>query len=286
MRKDIEVLRILSMFGIVWFHTNPYQWRSVTYAGLVIFLILTPYLSGNHSKPIINRTKRLILPWLIWMIIYAAINLILSKPFSASDSLIITLISGTCFHLWFLPFIFLVHIIFDKAKDNIPATTLSRAAGILAVGVLLTCQIWREPSLTLGYPFAQWAHALIGILIGVFMWGLASPIPLKDKLILMTIIGVTLIMFPVKGVGIPYFIGTVIFTAIIKRNYTDLISLDPTPISKLMFGVYLIHPIIIGLYSAMGIGLADLKPVIVFMISTGVIWLIRKLPMRWTQYVA
>lgn len=273
------------MFGIVWFHTSPYQWRSVTYSGLIIFLILTTYLSGNHSKPIIDRAKRLLLPWLIWMLIYAVINLMLNKPISPSDNLIITLISGTCFHLWFLPFIFLIHILFDKAKDNIPATTLSRAAGISTIVLLLTCPLWREPSLTLGYPFAQWAHAVIGVLIGVFMWGLVSPMPLKDKLILLTIICATLIMFPVKGVGIPYLIGTVILTAIIKRNYSHLIGLDPRPLSKLMFGVYLIHPLIMGLCSALGIGNSTLRPIIVFISSAWIIWIIKKLPLTSIRYI-
>ncbi len=286
MRKDIEILRILSMFGIVWFHTSPYQWRSLTYSGLIIFLILTTYLSSNHSKPVIDRTKRLLLPWLIWMLIYAGINLMLNKPMSASDSVFITLISGTCFHLWFLPFIFLIHLLFDQAKNNIPATTLSRSAGVLVIALLLSCPLWREPSLTLGYPFAQWAHAVIGVLIGAFMWGIAKPIPLKDKLILLTIIYGTLLMLPVKGIGIPYFIGTMILTLIIKRDYSDLIQFDPTPLSKLMFGVYLIHPIIIGLYSILGITLSDIKPVIVFIISAGVIWTIKKIRLRWTRYLA
>lgn len=110
--------------------------------------------------------------------------------------------------------------------------------------------------------------------------------PLKDKLMLLTIICGTLIMLSVKGIGITYCIGTVILTLIIKRNYSYLFKFDPAPLSKLMFGVYLIHPIIIGLYSALGISLSDIKPVIVFIISVGVIWIIKKIPLRWARYIA
>lgn len=55
-RQDIEILRVLSAFGIVWFHSGA-PGRAFAYSGLVIFIILSVYLSQHGNQHISTRFR-------------------------------------------------------------------------------------------------------------------------------------------------------------------------------------------------------------------------------------
>ena len=73
----VELLRLLSTFGIVWFHSGTTA-KEFAYSGLVVFLVLSMYLGGKHGsadkQTFRRRVERLIIPWLFWCVIYAGLN--------------------------------------------------------------------------------------------------------------------------------------------------------------------------------------------------------------------
>ena len=111
-RQDIELLRVLSALGIVWFHSET-KGSNFGHSGLIFFLILSVFLGGGQQNSSIQkRAKRLLVPWLIWFAYYGAINLVLQKSvIPLNNGLIAGVLSGPRIHLWYLPFIFFVLII-------------------------------------------------------------------------------------------------------------------------------------------------------------------------------
>lgn len=284
MRQDIEILRVFSMFGIVWFHTQNHLYSDIAYAGLTIFLILSILLSGQQSKPVHVRAQRLLIPWAIWILIYGVCNLVMHKPLSPAQSSIGGVLSGTSFHLWFLPYIFLMLVLFDSIKQKISTSVLVNLCGGMAIVILLSCPLWRFESLTIGYPYSQWAHASIGVFIGAFFWALPARPRRIEFYVLAGIIAAETITIPFKGVGLPYLIGTLMIAAVKYNNKTQW-SFDITPISNLMFGVYLIHPLIMGVYSGLHIPATIIKPIFVFAMSAAVVYAIKKIPWRGSRYL-
>ena len=56
-RADIEFLRVLSTFGIVWFHSGVFG-HEFAYSGLIVFLILSMYLAGGSGAADVLTLRR------------------------------------------------------------------------------------------------------------------------------------------------------------------------------------------------------------------------------------
>jgi len=117
---NVDRLRILATFGIVWFHTVGIPGRHVAYAGLAIFIMLSfAYVTlrspmATSAAILSERFKRLLLPWAFWWLIYLAAKMgksVLSNtPFSADIDLG-WILAGPSIHLWYLPFAFVMTMI-------------------------------------------------------------------------------------------------------------------------------------------------------------------------------
>jgi surface polysaccharide O-acyltransferase-like enzyme len=151
----VDYCRLIAAFGIVWFHTEAPGYR-IAYAGLPFFLVLLA-LPSRMSVP--DRARRLLLPFLIWSVVYGLLRVWNSAvegqallgwwmPWMA--------LAGPSIHLWFLPFAFLVALVAPFLR----ASTLLPLLPVLAAGLLS----WLGE--TSAWPWYQWSFGVIPVLAG------------------------------------------------------------------------------------------------------------------------
>lgn len=251
MRTDIELLRIISAVGIIWFHSGETFGKQYAYSGLIFFVITSAYFSVSSSKKytLYDRAKRVLVPYIFWAVVYGAINMLFSKPFFSEKNPLICILGASAPHLWYLPFIFAVFLITDNTKTLIRSKYSWIIFLICTAALLLTAKWWR--SIPYFYPFSQYLHVLPAIFIGLI---LGSKKYIKQQYIVLSfgiILTCTLIPISQKisGVGLAYFTGCLISTPFLfsksilpKSNF--ILFLGTTTL-----GVYLLHPLLLSALS-------------------------------------
>lgn len=193
----IEVLRIVAILGVIWFHIDGLAYRRLAYSGLIVFVIITVVLSGQSKKTtnLIDfaktRGKRLLIPWLFWLSIYSIANLIKGQaaiPFS--HDYFSTVLAGPWIGLWYLPFAYTVSLlafcVYRAAKQISHQTiyTIALATGML----LLFLAEFARKNVDLFRPWSQWLHAAPAIPFGFAIASLIKcrPSPARIALICIT----------------------------------------------------------------------------------------------------
>lgn len=179
-RLDIEACRLLAAMGIVWFHAQAPA-SAWAYGGLVFFITLTVWL-GQSGAPVQalpslwrQRAARLLLPWLLWVALYGAVNRLLGLPFwPASPHPALSVLAGPSIHLWYLPFVFFALAAADAVRRCWPPRTVLIAAAGGASALALWPALWRSHSLQAPYPLLQWADGLLPVLHGLLL-AIVSP---------------------------------------------------------------------------------------------------------------
>ena len=247
-RQDIELLRIASAFGIVWFHTA-LPGIAIAYSGLAAFLVLSDYLAGEPKTGVLAsiriRAVRLLTPWLIWLGIYGGVNIARGEEFLPHGTGLFTAImAGSSIHLWYLPFIFLCLCGCDALARLNASKAIAYTAGLAALVLVASSPAWRPLTLALPYPKLQWADAAAPVLFGLFLRN-AKILPIFARsAIFILIIGAAIIAAFYNSIGISYTVG---FCACLLVAYTNLSKFVPVslePISSLTFGIYLAHPLV------------------------------------------
>lgn len=224
----IDYARFVAALGIVWFNMQvPGNW--IAYIAVPPFLVLLTLSSGDDFA---TRAKRLLLPFLIWSVIFA----LLSTAFAVKRNTPLfgwwewhMLLTGTWMHLWYLPFAFLAAILspwFQHPLASIGAAML--AATLFALNGTPEAEPW-------GY----WAFGLIPVLVGIahFAWGW--------RLALTTLISSWLILYfgHPSPENTTILIGTLLALVVLSNR------LPQTPLSdwcaRLSLWIYLAHPLVI-----------------------------------------
>lgn len=246
-RQDIEWLRVFSAFGIVVFHSAQ-AGALVAYSGLVVFLILSPFLAlGSHnpeSQTVRGRAVRLLVPWLFWLAVYGAVNLLAGRPILVhANGPVAGLLMGSSYHLWYLPFMFFALVGIDMLNRRFNRTVMALAAGAASAFLLLISPAWRPWSLSVGEPLAQYAHALPGVLFGVFLaCALKWPGWVRLMVLVACLVGAAA-AWSLPGVGLPYVLAVLVTSAILLSHDRLPRGFDVSLISNATFGVYLVHPL-------------------------------------------
>lgn len=248
-RQDIELLRIVSTFAIVWFHSGISLGHEVSLSGLIVFLILSMYLSGIHDFSgefrIQQKFSHLIIPWIIWFAIYGAKNMLFNKPLIPYQHVEgLGILSGASIHLWYMPFIFISLIAFDYIRSLFSKISIAYASAAFSILILLTTPIWRPASIQAGYPIMQYAHALPGVLLGVFFSNFYALQKTSRQLLLVSIIAAAILAIPYKNVGIPYLIGISAGCILILNSANSASNTNINFVSNLTFGIYFIHVLV------------------------------------------
>ena len=107
----LDLIRVVALFCIIWCHTDVVEFDSyflekikwfLGKCGVPLFFMTSGYLAFPMNKPIrqycIAKIKRVVLPFIVWVLIYAVLELIQGNPIFLNGDL---LNAGSA-HLWFV----------------------------------------------------------------------------------------------------------------------------------------------------------------------------------------
>ena len=295
---NVERLRILAIFGIIWFHMEGVWGRSIGYAGLPVFIMIFCALSSRKSRPddftsfAKKKAKRLLIPWLFWSIVYAVCMLLKQLLFGEHLSVSISISSffiGPKIHLWYLPFSFVCGLIVNLVHRHTMRMSLTVTvllSSVIGILCLFFCSMIMS-SIQFSVPVPQWLFGLPGIPLG-FAVGRVS-FALQGRLqkmfclaIVLAVEGVCLLLFCLGYIEIivPYSIAIVlVFVALMSKAQSDAQLLK---FSSLSYGIYLIHPLVVSVLKAAGMMIVNpmLMVCIIFLISSAMIMIMQKTPLK------
>ncbi|NMR23947.1 acyltransferase family protein [Pseudoalteromonas sp. NEC-BIFX-2020_015] len=289
MRSDIELIRILSAFGIVWFHSSVFFGKSIAYTGLVFFIITAVFytLRSNKESPIKTKIERLILPCLLWSLIYFILYRFIGKvPTQSTENIFFDILSTPSIHLWYLAFIFIVTVFIVNLKKHLPTNFTLLFFSLLLPTLFYFGADWRAYELT--SPLPQYLHALPAVLIGYLFYCFEVKKNNLARLIILTSILVSIIFLYISklpGLSSTYIVG-ISFSILLLLN-KPIIKTSPyiNSFSKLTFGIYLIHIIPLAILNKASIT-GWLLPTLAFISSAFVIYIAKLIiPNKLQKYI-
>lgn len=226
----LDYARLLAAFGIVLFHAKA-PGGVIGYAALPFFtmlLLVHPPKAQAFSTYAKSRAVRLLLPWLIWSVIYGALKVadaIASGQPILSEFAPWMIVTGPAIHLWFLPFAFVACVLAFRFTPSLPVICGLSLASFWAL------------DRGLSEPFVQWVFvvpaALFGFGAGRYR---ASSVIVAGVLVvwLCSIAGwnAGLLQFTIAGAAL-------LVCMAVKTEETSLSSFC----ASAAMSVYLVHPI-------------------------------------------
>jgi hypothetical protein len=173
----IDYLRFVAAAGIVIFHLQ-LPGSMFGLAGLNFFTILLAYFatfkpqSLSSPEPISRHASRLLLPWLLWCLIYGAAKLADWWVNGGQEFEWWMLLTGPAHHTWWLPFAFVVVVLAQRSIYLLCGFVVF----VFLLGQFLT-----------GPPFDQWEFAASSVLYG-------RALALKDRRWLLPVAMICLVM--------------------------------------------------------------------------------------------
>lgn len=263
---NFELLRVLASISIVYFHAAPVidKIRRYSYAGIIIFLLISITLLFRDNKNnlslsqhAVKKAVRLIYPFLAWSAFYFIVSVYTTGFDTTVNTLSFeSLFWGTYYHLWYLPYLYLLSILSYFVKDFL-SVSLAKKSSLyfsLFLGVLVFfIQALLISCFDISPPWIQWLSSF-----PCFFLGIAVGKSLKRSEILQNpIVPIIPIVVAVASIlsllkldsdtaqmySISYGIGiSVFYLSFFLRNiHWKLINF----LSGLTLGVYLIHPVVI-----------------------------------------
>lgn len=254
--EGVELLRVLSILGIIWFHIEGLPYRRAGFSGLIAFVLVLVVLAGRFPENttlkvfLIKRSRRILLPWIFWFAIYSCLNVVNGRPpLQSAGGLISSILAGPWIGLWFLPFAFLVSFL-SWAVARIPYGAFSWGKFILLLSLsflgLHVAQTFRELETTTK-PWGQWLHAAPAIPLGM-----AVTIALHRRSNWPAILGICLIpvlyavtsRYSDPGLALPYMIAApcTLLAFLLQIKMPLLV----TNSGQLVMGVYLVHGLMLS----------------------------------------
>lgn len=258
--SNIELLRSVACFGIVWFHAQaPY--REVGYGGLIVFVVIYVFflIKQRTNRSLFVKAKRLLIPWVFWSFIYGILKIAdawLSKEPLAETFDVSTIFIGTSLHLWYLPFSFLVAVILPCQIWN--KSKLIQYSFIFAFAIIVSAILMNVEWLQKTVPLPQYIFSVPALAMGfslacIEMHEFSSLRKFAILFLFVTVGSVGAILFD----NIPY--AMLYLGASIACMLAWLIDINNFNIKKLIvilgglsYGIYLIHPLTISLIIRIG----------------------------------
>lgn len=244
----IELSRLYSAFFIVWFHGGG-SLDAIALSGLVVFLLLVVFmtLKSLENKPImtvlLNRAKRILVPWLFWSGLYLATKILhsmyMGEPISTKLKSYMFFTGGSL-HLWFLPFSYLLVLICGVAFY------LQKYKYFLPIFILFTLFVFLYcPTAYLHYksiPIPQVLFSIPSFFIA-YIFYYTSARNVSIYYFATTIIGLLALdyIFLDNSMIYSYILGIAVFFASI--SVTNKCNNFILFLGSLTFGIYLTHPV-------------------------------------------
>lgn len=300
---NIDRLRILSAFGIVWYHIKQGPEREIGHSGLAVFLMISCMLiavKGHRDNRlfILKKAERLIVPWLFWCAVYFVFNiskaLIQHVPVKSMFDYYMFL-TGPAIHLWYLPYAFVAGIVVNWALKYTGQSAIKNfstyiliAAGLLS---LAFCSFLLS-EYRINWPFEQWIFGLSACFLGWGMGFLAlGPFARRLTMVIFTaasvcLVSVVLLVTRYDALVVPYSIAAGAFLIpFIRHGRMDKLTAFAAPLT---LGIYLIHPIAAQLinYTWFRIDRDFWDICIVFLISLGISFILQQFSRRYIRRIS
>jgi surface polysaccharide O-acyltransferase-like enzyme len=301
---NVERLRIVAMLEIVTFHVggavadDTYRLPIVGGLGLPVFLLLNNAFNCTLSERMGTRAfldvkvSRLLLPWLVWSGIYGGV--VLAEKMRHHEPLMDAfspwmIIGGTYTHLWFVPFALFGSLLIAGLQARTRAVShRSMAALVLGAGTALTLgNAWLLHAREMEWPLLQWLFALPSPLLG---FALGRVLLSRDKRLLSGLAALLSVvalgtLAATLAVAVPemdrrYAVSMALVALFfLWPGKADALSRRLTP---LLFGVYLIHPLLMRLYQAAHLPELPVAMlgVAVFAVAALLVEMLRRSPLR------
>lgn len=269
----LDALQWLAMFDIVAYHVDEDQARPVLGIGLPLFLITTILFSsrvkaGTGLVPLVKRRwSRLMVPWLIWCGVYALLQVGIALmagegPWAYFQPTM--WLYGTKDHLWFLPFAFLaglaVYGLAQWLRQHHAAWHDGAMIALLVPTVMLSMNWWEW---SVVFPFTIWLIALPSVPLGMLIarWWQDDLIRKHQRLLIGLGAGMALLgVWGLLEAG-PASYPTYARYAAASGLVLIAMAVGSRPVPglwhhahALLFSVYLVHPILIGVLKRMPTG--------------------------------
>jgi surface polysaccharide O-acyltransferase-like enzyme len=236
--QNVEILRVLAAFGIVWFHAKA-PGSDIAYSGLTVFLALSAYFEAARREHhgIRDLAVKLLVPWAAFMVIFAVKDLALHGTIFGTDDIVAEILTGSSPHLWFLPFMFGALVLLIVADRLFPRGVVAVAASLGVLALAATMHLWRPWLAEAGQPLGSYAYAALPVCFGVAMArARAARLHVIAPLALAW-------MGLVSMSETSYVIGlsATVFAVMVPVKTTAKFNL--VWLSSTMFGVYLVHPL-------------------------------------------
>jgi surface polysaccharide O-acyltransferase-like enzyme len=216
-------------------------------------------------------------PWMIWYIFYAVLNYVLKRPVIQTDKgLIAGILAGPSLHLWYMPYMFVVMILWDLIKTHLNARIVSMICISLVLPIFVVADIWRPWSFGIAAPWTQYVHAGNAVLLGFFFASFDDLPPLFSTGILFLAISLALSVMFVSGVGTPYFIGTLISALVILPRLSLRSCAGLNHLADCTLGIYLSHPFWNFVVTTRFHFPELMIPLVVFALSSVSVWCLRR----------
>lgn len=285
-RHDIEIARIISAFSIICFHSGV-KGTEIFYAGLIVFIAISIYLASRTSQTgilyLTGISKRLLVPWVFWIITYGVFNLLMGRTIvPLENGLVSGILTGSSVHLWFIPFLFICLALYSYLKKYILGHTIAVVAATLAIAMFASASIWRLKSIEYGSPIAQYFHALPGLFFSIYFANFKSLraiyyFPLLALIVVAAILAI-------QPLGLTYLVGIPICLFLYKEVLHNLRLSWLTMVSNCMLGVYFLHVIVLNILRKINFSDGMLLPITVFSLSLLMVYLARKFMPRLSKY--
>ncbi len=300
---NVERLRILAIFEIIGFHAATERTLFFGGVGLATFLILTNLfnttVSNKRGFTSFAKAKihRLLWPWLFWCGVYAVWIAFHAyrhgQPLSGAFSPWM-LLYGTKEHLWFVPFALVSGVTvgwFQHSSLQWRDGPLIAACAILGGAILLISSVVTTYCGGLHIPIPQYLYALPSTFIG---FALGRSVLIQDPVAKRRALGGLCIGAAVYGAAflalvqvvplhymvLRYAVMVIVISgAIVCPGREDTLTRLSIP---LMFGVYLIHPLIVEILYRFDVLHRHilLYALVVFVLSNLAIWTMQRTKLR------
>ncbi|PSU23315.1 hypothetical protein CTM88_19980 [Photobacterium aquimaris] len=252
MKAEIEFFRVLSMFGIIYFHSGYQHFKFVAYGGLVFFTVTAVFFYLQSDKKV--NINRYIIPWSFWFLFYAIFSYLVNGYVFHNETNIFTMVfASPSLHLWFVPFISILFLFFGF----FPYIFFNKLIGLFScwfsIFLIVTYSQWDTSELTL--PLAQYFHIIPAVLIAISFYSYTYN---NDKYIMVSLfllygIVFLLIIFNNSNYAITYFFGLLPCLYLLKSKF--IISKDSFlfKVSSSTFGVYFVHIFMFSFFRYFGL---------------------------------
>lgn len=287
----LEYLRILAAFGIVWFHNSavPLHWLGLS--GLWVFLLISFMLLSRTApnEPFAAfaaaKARRVMVPWVFWSALYLLFGLGRfwrhGTPFYEEWMLL----TGFSLHLWYLPYLFGAAVaLYFVRRSN---AAIDGPAGVLflvtvALAMLAANGVWHPDT----PPFAQWMTAVPVTLLGYALGRIALVRDARFRRAAVMVLAVCVTVVCIARLFIPGRHGQDGVTVLLGFGAfvaAGALPLPPTAavrmLSPLTLGIYLIHPLVMDMFSRLvGESASLLRVVMVFAVCAVVVYGMKKIP--------